>query len=148
MDVDGNYRNPDYKTAELMSEYVSVYNYMFNYQSNLTVAQNWYDSSLDRVPVHGDELLFLFDAELFGLQMTEKKDKAMSRTLIKYWTEFAKTGRPGGAQYDLPDWKPFGHNKEYMELSSPSPVMKSDFAPETMLLWQRLIWDERERKMN
>jgi para-nitrobenzyl esterase len=44
-----------------------------------------------------------------------EKDKAIAKTMIKYWTSFAKTGNPN--QQGLPFWKSYSdRNKNYLEI--------------------------------
>lgn len=53
---------------------------------------------------HAAELVFVFDSGNLVMPMSEA-DKALSKSMITYWTNFAKIGDPNGA--GLPAWGPF-----------------------------------------
>ena len=54
---------------------------------------------------HGDDQYFVFDTlRKFWYPSTEK-DEALCREMMRYWTNFAKTGNPNGEGKDV--WKPF-----------------------------------------
>ena len=44
-----------------------------------------------------------------------QEDWELSRTMQRYWANFAKTGNPNGP--DLPLWEPFDNNRRVLRLS-------------------------------
>ena len=44
----------------------------------------------------------------------DDKDAALSRRMIRYWTQFAKTGNPNGE--GNPEWQPWGESRLPLEL--------------------------------
>jgi para-nitrobenzyl esterase len=55
---------------------------------------------------HGAELPYIFDTHDDWLP-TSNIDRRLTKTMKKYWTNFAKTGNPNG--FSLPEWPNFTH---------------------------------------
>jgi carboxylesterase type B len=93
-------------------------------------------------PVHGDELLILFDM----LPLNED-DLAVRETMIKYWTNFAKYGHPSPLLKDnLTQWLAYSSEKNYMILDAEA-TMDKNVEEERMTFWQKIHWNERESKI-
>ncbi|KAJ8407943.1 hypothetical protein AAFF_G00269870 [Aldrovandia affinis] len=79
------------------------------------------DSRPDYVKAdHFDEVGFVFGApfwteEIRMLDKTTEEERQLSRTMMKYWTTFAKTGNPNGQ--DLFEWPEFTVDEEYLQLN-------------------------------
>ena len=61
-------------------------------------------------------------AYVFGVMLGptyKDADRAASAAIEEYWTNFAKTGTPGGAQAGLPQWPKFDSSASAAILSSP-----------------------------
>ena len=104
--------SPDQKMMEILSEAkVPVYNYLFSFVGENTVAE-WYgapDNSLS--PVHGDDTLHFFQS-IGGVKIQTEEEKRLSEKMTSYWTNFAKYGNPSPFMYDdLPQWKPYSDKK-------------------------------------
>ena len=74
-----------------------------------------------RGAVHSWELQYVFGNLK---QATEDADRKLSDQVQEYWTNFAKTGNPNGA--NVPAWpKHDPAKREYIELSANGPIAKS-----------------------
>ncbi|XP_054026275.1 fatty acyl-CoA hydrolase precursor, medium chain-like [Dryobates pubescens] len=62
---------------------------------------------------HGDEIAFVFGKPFLAGQATEEESK-LSRTVMRYWTNFAKNGHPNGG--DLVHWPQYGLDENYLEI--------------------------------
>ncbi|XP_078243249.1 fatty acyl-CoA hydrolase precursor, medium chain [Pogona vitticeps] len=92
--------------------------YFYEYQHPPTVFK---DLRPDFVKAdHADELGFVFGAPFLGNdtisfgEFTEK-EKELSRTIMKYWGNFAYNGNPNGK--GLVEWPRYDMNEEYLELN-------------------------------
>ena len=63
---------------------------------------------------HSGELAFVFGTmDQVGCGWNDK-DAALSKRMIRYWTQFAKTGNPNGE--GNPEWQPWGESGLPLEL--------------------------------
>ncbi|XP_072492073.1 carboxylesterase 4A [Notamacropus eugenii] len=62
---------------------------------------------------HGDEINFILGTPLTKWFATEK-EKILSRNMMKYWANFARTGDPNS--HDLMEWPPYGKEEKYLLL--------------------------------
>jgi para-nitrobenzyl esterase len=73
-------------------------------------------------PSHSAELKYVFG--LLGDQGDVASARNLSENMMRYWTNFARTGNPNGP--GLPEWPRYDAQKRgYMELSMEGPVAKS-----------------------
>ncbi|XP_054856322.1 fatty acyl-CoA hydrolase precursor, medium chain-like [Eublepharis macularius] len=87
-----------------------VYFYEFQHRPNM-----YKDIKPDFVKAdHGDELGFVFGWPLIKGDDSED-EKKLSRTIMKYWANFARTGNPNGE--GLVEWPRYDLNEEYLELN-------------------------------
>nr|WP_093944243.1 carboxylesterase family protein [Actinoalloteichus hoggarensis] len=63
---------------------------------------------------HSAETSYLFRTEEFAEQLTPPQ-RMLSDQMIAYWTNFARTGDPNGA--DLPEWAPFNETDDVLSLA-------------------------------
>ena len=101
---------------------------------------------------HFDEMFLLFKGRNIPfLQRHTPSDVFVSNTLLKIWTDFAKTTSP------LSQWEPYSkYNRRHLEIGSESVQMKSSDifdpvvtfwskvwkkTPPTMHLWRSQTWD-------
>ncbi len=91
---------------------------------------------------HGAEIPFIFDS-LSRLRnvgpQTTAADRALSNTLIDYWTAFAKTGNPNGA--GRPEWPAHTAGGAQLAVTDNGPVAQSGPVDPTMALFQQNIAD-------
>jgi para-nitrobenzyl esterase len=72
---------------------------------------------------HGSELFYLFD---FGANLNSDQ-RHLADTMIRYWTEFARTGDPNSV--GAPQWPLYSAtNEQFQSLRPPTPAVKLDFA--------------------
>ncbi|KAG7473538.1 hypothetical protein MATL_G00096960 [Megalops atlanticus] len=69
---------------------------------------------------HFDEIGFVFGApfwteDIVMLDRTSEAERHLSKTMMKYWTNFAKTGNPNGE--GLLEWPVFNEGEKYLQLN-------------------------------
>ncbi|XP_006882641.1 PREDICTED: carboxylesterase 5A [Elephantulus edwardii] len=69
---------------------------------------------------HTDEIRFVFGGaflkgDVIMFEGATEEEKLLSRTMMKYWANFARTGNPNWE--DLPLWPPYNETEEYLQLS-------------------------------
>jgi para-nitrobenzyl esterase len=81
---------------------------------------------------HAADVPYLFNDESFKTHATPEQQQ-LSDQMIHYWTNFARTGDPNGA--DLPSWLPFvsGEVVPYVQSLAPNRIQAVDFAAEHRL---------------
>ncbi|KAK0262734.1 hypothetical protein LTR35_017662 [Friedmanniomyces endolithicus] len=81
-----------------------------------------YNSSYSPVPIHTAEICFVwgnlgFNPLLGNTSPPTSTDVAFSKTLMAYWTGFAKTGNPNNVVTGLPNWPLYtGSGKSFLDL--------------------------------
>ncbi|KAL4226755.1 hypothetical protein ACF0H5_014735 [Mactra antiquata] len=112
-----------------------TYQYIFSHQPSY----NWIQ---DRPPWlqganHAGELPFVFglDAMYKTTSTRPHEEIALSKQMMTYWSNFAKTGNPNkGATDDLIEWPQFGTtNRRYMNISIPVSAGEHMYADRTRL---------------
>ncbi|XP_077165780.1 fatty acyl-CoA hydrolase precursor, medium chain-like [Paroedura picta] len=63
---------------------------------------------------HGDEIGFVFGRPFLAGDATAEEEN-LSRTVMKYWANFARTGDPNGD--GLPTWPKYNHKEQYLEIN-------------------------------
>jgi carboxylesterase type B len=140
----------DQKAVSLMSEgSAPVFNYVLTYTGSNSAASLFTDSEEDFGVVHGDDLQFLFQSQLFegalgGVEFTED-DTKMIDLMVTYWSNFAKYGNPSPFRdASVANWTPVRPDqKNYLDLQL-EPSMKKNLAAERMLFWERMKYAPKE----
>ncbi|XP_044131027.1 fatty acyl-CoA hydrolase precursor, medium chain-like [Bufo gargarizans] len=90
---------------------------------------------------HGDEILLVFggpflrDGVLFAGPATPE-DKAVSKAVMKYWANFARTGNPNSP--DLTTWPQYGADEHYMEINL-QPTSSSKLKEDKFKFWTEIL---------
>uniref|UniRef100_A0A8B9SD34 Carboxylic ester hydrolase n=1 Tax=Apteryx owenii TaxID=8824 RepID=A0A8B9SD34_APTOW len=92
--------------------------YFFEYQHRPTL---YWDTKPEYVKAdHGDEVSFVFGGPYLAGDIrlrdeVTEEEKNLSRTLMKYWANFARNGNPNGE--GLVEWPSYNLNEEYLEIN-------------------------------
>ncbi|NXV92660.1 SASB hydrolase, partial [Calonectris borealis] len=70
---------------------------------------------------HGAEIAFVFGKPFLAGYATEEENK-LSRTVMRYWTNFARNGNPNGE--GLVHWSQYGLDERYLEIDLKQKVAK------------------------
>ena len=90
--------------------------------------------ALDHGACHADELLYIFEQAPVMNAIPSPEDEAVSRAMVRMWTEFARTGHPGAET----GWSPASADRdtEYF-------VIDTNMRMESVNSLDRLkFWDE------
>ncbi|GFO40069.1 carboxylic ester hydrolase [Plakobranchus ocellatus] len=95
-------------------------------RQNVPVYYYWFDQRWSANPwpkwmgvLHADEIWFTFGHPLNRSYSFTEGEKMLSRKMMTYWTNFAKTGDPNTAPGEAPlmEWPRFGEDQRYLNLS-------------------------------
>ncbi|KAL4657097.1 carboxylesterase 5A-like [Arapaima gigas] len=64
---------------------------------------------------HGDEVSFVFGAAFWNGHIKANKEGELSKKMMAYWANFARTGSPNGPGLTL--WPEYGKSEEYLKLA-------------------------------
>ncbi|WP_414938187.1 carboxylesterase/lipase family protein [Amycolatopsis sp. cmx-11-51] len=103
--TDGIWAHSAGQVSRLLARQVPTYTYEFADEHTPWVT-TLPPPSFPTGAYHAAELQYLFDADYFGGQLT-RNQKHLSATIIRYWTQFARTGNPNSPH--TPYW-PQDHN--------------------------------------
>ncbi|KFQ78984.1 Fatty acyl-CoA hydrolase precursor, medium chain, partial [Phoenicopterus ruber ruber] len=120
--------------------------YFFEYQHRPT---SYWDSKPEYVKAdHGDEVGFVFggpylagDIQLRS-EVTEE-EKNLSRTLMKYWANFARNGNPNGE--GLVEWPSYNLNEEYLEINLKQKKARK-LKEKKVDFWRKVMFEKTNNK--
>ncbi|XP_059958412.1 bile salt-activated lipase [Mesoplodon densirostris] len=90
-----------------------TYSYLFSYPSRMPIYPRWVGAD------HADELQYVFGTP-FAIPLGYRpQDKAVSKAMIAYWTNFARTGDPNMGHSPVPThWDPYTlESGNYLEIN-------------------------------
>ncbi|XP_009673027.1 fatty acyl-CoA hydrolase precursor, medium chain isoform X2 [Struthio camelus] len=128
--------------------------YFFEYQHRPTL---YWDTKPEYVKAdHGDEVSFVFGGPYLAGDIrlrdeVTEEEKNLSRTLMKYWANFARNGNPNGE--GLVEWPSYNLNEEYLEINLKQKKARK-LKEKKVDFWRKVIFekinDERmeSRKIN
>ncbi|XP_032051493.1 fatty acyl-CoA hydrolase precursor, medium chain-like isoform X1 [Aythya fuligula] len=120
--------------------------YFFEYQHRPTAYQ---DSKPEYVKAdHGDEVGFVFggpylagDIGLRGEATEEEKN--LSKTLMKYWANFARNGDPNGE--GLVEWPSYNLNEEYLQINLEQKKARK-LKEKKVDFWKKIMFEQTNTK--
>ncbi|KAK4814392.1 hypothetical protein QYF61_018151 [Mycteria americana] len=120
--------------------------YFFEYQHRPT---SYWDSKPEYVKAdHGDEVGFVFggpylagDIQLRS-EVTEE-EKNLSRTLMKYWANFARNGNPNGE--GLVDWPSYNLSEEYLQINLKQKKARK-LKEKKVDFWRKVMFEKTNNK--
>lgn len=117
-----------------------TYMYSFDYRSSTNPWPSWMGS------LHGYEIESMFGLPFNPALNYSDSDKDMSERVMKYITNFAKTGDPNNdgqsaGSNNLPTWRPFDHSTEthISFTQNNGPVEKHGFRTKQCTFWKDLV---------
>ncbi|XP_042747207.1 fatty acyl-CoA hydrolase precursor, medium chain-like, partial [Lagopus leucura] len=91
---------------------------------------------------HADEIAFVFGRPFLAGNATEGESK-LSRTVMKYWTNFARNGNPNGE--GLVHWPQYGLDERYLEIDLIQKAAKK-LKEDKMEFWVQLTEQMRSER--
>jgi para-nitrobenzyl esterase len=128
--TDGWFSCPARNADRSLSKFVTTYAYEFN-DENAPPSQSLFGGLLT-FPLgayHSAEIQYVFGGagNIFGLVAPlSPKQLALSRAMMSYWTQFAKTGDPNSSAE--PVWSPYSSlTDQFQSFIPPKPAVESNF---------------------
>uniref|UniRef100_A0A8B9VC66 Carboxylic ester hydrolase n=1 Tax=Anas zonorhyncha TaxID=75864 RepID=A0A8B9VC66_9AVES len=114
--------------------------YFFEYQHRPTAYR---DSKPEYVKAdHGDEVGFVFGGPYLAGEATEE-EKNLSKTLMKYWANFARNGDPNGE--GLVEWPSYNLNEEYLQINLEQKKARK-LKEKKVDFWKKIMFEQTNTK--
>ncbi|XP_070552565.1 acetylcholinesterase-like [Ptychodera flava] len=98
----------------------STYLYQFSYES--AQSQSYYPTWL-KGAAHADELPYVFGMPFSAPQMYTEEERDVSSMVMKYWSNFAKTGNPNTGETENVSWPMYTvGDQQYLDLNNPVTI--------------------------
>ncbi|XP_027574143.2 cocaine esterase isoform X1 [Pipra filicauda] len=116
--------------------------YFFEFQHR--PSSHW-DSKPEYVKAdHGDEVGFVFGGPFLAGEIqlcseVTEEEKNLSRTLMKYWANFARNGNPNGE--GLVEWPSYNLNEEYLQINLKQKKARK-LKEEKVNFWKKLMLEK------
>nr|QGW67275.1 bile-salt activated lipase [Rhamdia quelen] len=90
-----------------------TYSYLFSEPSRLPLYPSWMGAD------HADDLQYVFGKPFTTPLGYFPKHRRVSKYMIAYWTNFAKTGNPNIGEFEVPvAWPPLTQGDQYVDINS------------------------------
>ncbi|NXH16847.1 ACES Acetylcholinesterase, partial [Bucco capensis] len=110
-----------------------VYAYLFDHRASNLPWPPWMG-----VP-HGYEIEFVFGQPLEPKLNYTQQEMELSRRIMRYWANFARTGSPSGAQEQLP-WPPYtALGQSYARLNAEPLQVQQGLRAQACAFWTRFL---------
>uniref|UniRef100_A0A8B9I5W9 Carboxylic ester hydrolase n=1 Tax=Anser brachyrhynchus TaxID=132585 RepID=A0A8B9I5W9_9AVES len=114
--------------------------YFFEYQHRPTA---YWDIKPEYVKAdHGDEVGFVFGGPYLADEATEE-EKNLSKTLMKYWANFARNGDPNGE--GLVEWPSYNLNEEYLQINLKQKKARK-LKEKKVDFWKKMMFEQTNNK--
>ncbi|XP_037510153.1 acetylcholinesterase isoform X1 [Rhipicephalus sanguineus] len=114
-----------------------VYAYYFTHRSSVSAWPQWMGV------IHGEEIAFLFGEPLNKSLGYRPDEQALSRRMMRYWANFAKTGNPSLSEeghWERIYWPVHtAHGKEYLTLAVNSSLVGYGHRAKYCAFWQQFL---------
>ncbi|XP_027725192.1 liver carboxylesterase 1-like [Vombatus ursinus] len=110
--------------------------YMYEFQHRPSFSTNLKPETVKAD--HGDEILSVFGAPFLKASSPEE-EKRLSRTVMKYWANFAKKGNPNGE--GLPKWPGYDQNEGYLQINI-TPKAAKNLKEKEVEFWTEVMSKE------
>ncbi|XP_054713059.1 acetylcholinesterase-like [Uloborus diversus] len=140
---------PSVRLVELLTLHpgTSVYLYEFDYASSDDVIAAKYVGANNLFVAgsyHESELYYLFGFPHFGLENALRlpQDKQVSDTMIRLWTNFARTGEPTPAESNRSTgfwWRPYTQDDDCFASLGLEPFVARSYESERMTFWNHFV---------
>ncbi|KAJ7424231.1 Fatty acyl-CoA hydrolase precursor, medium chain [Willisornis vidua] len=120
--------------------------YFFEFQHR---PSSYWDSKPEYVKAdHGDEVGFVFGGPFLAGEIqlrseVTEEEKNLSRTLMKYWANFARNGNPNGE--GLVEWPSYNLNEEYLQINLKQKKARK-LKEEKVEFWRKLMLEKTNMK--
>ncbi|XP_054249600.1 bile salt-activated lipase-like [Indicator indicator] len=85
-----------------------TYSYLFTQPSRMPVYPSWVGAD------HADDLQYVFGKPFTTPLGYRPKDRTVSKAMIAYWSNFARTGNPNKGEFKVPvNWPPYSEEGSY-----------------------------------
>uniref|UniRef100_A0A8B9SK77 Carboxylic ester hydrolase n=1 Tax=Anas platyrhynchos TaxID=8839 RepID=A0A8B9SK77_ANAPL len=115
--------------------------YFFEYQHRPTAYR---DSKPEYVKAdHGDEVGFVFGGPYLAGDIATEEEKNLSKTLMKYWANFARNGDPNGE--GLVEWPSYNLNEEYLQINLEQKKARK-LKEKKVDFWKKIMFEQTNTK--
>ena len=138
--TDFHFRCPARNVSRIKTD--NIYNHHFDYVSSFNSLIYGKDSGCSHNACHSSEIPYVFDDDLsgFGIEFTEQ-EKKLSIDIIKYWTNFAKTGNPNNGESVNVYWNDFGETEQVLMIDIENKtIISTHFDDYNCNFWDSLGW--------
>ena len=95
-----------------------LYHIYFDYVSNVSNAKIWFNIVRPELGAcHADEIHYILPDKNVNALVSEK-DKDVSNLLVKFWTNFAKTGNPNDDNGKSEIWSQYSSGQQYLAFNT------------------------------